>query len=292
MRGLGRAWQSTMMSIPSPTASRIAATHASACRIGARPSSGIVGGTAIDLNAVKPCSTIAAGELAEALRLVALVEVLHLAAAEVPVQPDVVSHGAAPQLVAGNAVHLAEDVPERDVDPAHRRAADDVVAVPEVLPEHHLPQVLDPRRVLADDQLGEVLDGAHDGACVPLERGLAPAVETGLVRQDADEDPVAHARVADVRLDRRRSSRGAPDALEQRDALVDQLRHPAAVDVRVRDPVGPAVSVLVEDVVERDIGDEIEVGVRARNNRRSRSSSRARASARTGCGSGSPHRAR
>jgi hypothetical protein len=60
MRGLGRAWQSTMMSIPSPAASRIAATQASACRIGASPSSGIVGGTAIDLNAVKPCSTIAA----------------------------------------------------------------------------------------------------------------------------------------------------------------------------------------------------------------------------------------
>ncbi len=60
MRGLGRAWQSTMMSMPSPTASLMAATQASACRIGASPSSGIVGGTAIDLNAVKPCSTIPA----------------------------------------------------------------------------------------------------------------------------------------------------------------------------------------------------------------------------------------
>ena len=49
-----------MMSIPSPAASRIAPTHASACRIGASPSSGMVGGTAIDLNAVKPCSTMAA----------------------------------------------------------------------------------------------------------------------------------------------------------------------------------------------------------------------------------------
>ena len=59
MRGLGRAWQSTMMSMSSPTASRIAATQRSACRTGASPSSGIVGGTAIDLNAVKPLSTIA-----------------------------------------------------------------------------------------------------------------------------------------------------------------------------------------------------------------------------------------
>ena len=54
MRGLGRAWQSTMMSTSSPTASRIAATQRSACRTGASPSSGIVGGTAIDLKAVKP----------------------------------------------------------------------------------------------------------------------------------------------------------------------------------------------------------------------------------------------
>jgi hypothetical protein len=59
MRGLGRAWQSTIMSTRSPTASRIAATHAPRGRIGASPSSGIVGGTAIVLKAVKPLSTIA-----------------------------------------------------------------------------------------------------------------------------------------------------------------------------------------------------------------------------------------
>ena len=98
-------------------------------------------------------------------------------------------------------MHLAEDVPERDVDAADRGAADDAVAVPEVLAEHHLPEVLDPRRVLADEQLGEVLDRADDAARVPLERRLAPAVQAGLVGDDADEDPVAHARVADVRLD-------------------------------------------------------------------------------------------
>ena len=38
----------------------IAATQRSACRTGARPSSGIVGGTAIDLKAVKPLSTMPA----------------------------------------------------------------------------------------------------------------------------------------------------------------------------------------------------------------------------------------
>ena len=157
-------------------------------------------------------------------------------------------------------MHLAENVPERDVDPAHRRPADDPVAVPEVLPEHHLPQMLDPCRVLADDQLGEILDGAHDGPRVPLERGLAPAVEAGLVRQDAHEHPVAHPRVADVRLDRL-DPHAALRTFEQA-TLSSTSGHPAAIDVRVRDPIGPAVPVLVENVVERDVGDEIEVGVR------------------------------
>ena len=50
------------------------------------------------------------------------------------------------------------------------------------------------------------------------------------------------------------------DALEQRDALVDQAVDLAAVDVRVRDAVGPAVAVLVDDVRERDALDEVEVG--------------------------------
>ena len=142
-----------------------------------------------------------ARELGEALRLVALVEVLHLAAAEVPVEAHVVADAPAPELVAGDAVHLAEEIPERDVDPAHRGAADDPARVPEVLAEHHLPEVLDPGRVLADDQLGDVLDRADDRARVPLERRLAPAVEPGLVGDHADEHPVAHPRVADVRLD-------------------------------------------------------------------------------------------
>ena len=141
-------------------------------------------------------------QLAEALRLAALVEVLHLALAEMAVEANVIAHRPAPELVARDAVHLAEDVPQCDVDAAHRRAADDVVAVPEVLAEHHLPEVLDPGRVLADDQLGQILDGTDDRPRVPLERRLAPAVETVLVGDDANEHPVPHPRIADVRLDR------------------------------------------------------------------------------------------
>ena len=201
MRGLGRAWQSTMMSIPSPTASLIAADAGLRMPDRREPLERHRRRHRHRLERREALLHHPGRELAEPLRLVALVEVLHLAAAEVPVEPHVVAHRPAPQLVAGDAVHLAEDVPERDVDPAHRRPADDVVAVPEVLAEHHLPEVLDPRRVLADDQLGEILDRPHDRARVPLERRLAPAVEAGLVGDDPHEHPVAHARVADVRLD-------------------------------------------------------------------------------------------
>ncbi len=117
------------------------------------------------------------------------------------VSANVVAHRAAPELVAGNAVDFAEDVPQRDVDAADRGAADDAVAVPEVLAVHHLPEVLDPRGVFADQELGDVFDRADDGARVPLERRFAPAPQTGLVGEDFDEDPVAHAGVADERFD-------------------------------------------------------------------------------------------
>ncbi len=198
-------------------------------------------------------------ELAETLRLVALVEVLHLPAAQMAVEPDVVPHRPAPELVAGDAVHLAEDVPEGDVDAAHRGAADDPVAVPEVLAEHHLPEVLDARRVLADDQVGQVLDRPHDRSGVPFERRLAPAVEAGLVGEHPDEDPVPHPRVADVRLDRG-DLHETPSMVRRRSpARFDQAVDLAAVDVRRRDPVGPAVRVLIEDLVERHALDEIEI---------------------------------
>ena len=202
MRGLGRAWQSTIRSIV--VADRVPHRGHAALGVpdGHEPFERHRRRHGHRLEGGEPLLDHRARELAEPLRLVALVEVLHPAAAEVAVEPDVVANRAAPEPVAGDAVHLAEDVPERDVDAAHRRRPDDPARVPEVLAEHHLPEVLDPRRVLADDQLGEILDRADDRPRVPLERRLPPAVEPVLVGPHADEDPVAHARVADVRLDR------------------------------------------------------------------------------------------
>jgi hypothetical protein len=70
-----------------------------------------------------------------------------------------------------------------------------------MLAVHHLPQVLHPRRIFADQQLSDVLDCADDRPRMPLERRLAPAEEPVLVGQHLDEDPVPHPGMADVRFD-------------------------------------------------------------------------------------------
>ena len=58
-----------MMSMSGPTASRIAATAASAARTGFMPSMGIVLGTAMLLKAVKPSATACCASSAKRLAL-------------------------------------------------------------------------------------------------------------------------------------------------------------------------------------------------------------------------------
>src|SRR5688572_4263480 len=96
---------------------------------------------------------------------------------------------------------FAHDVPQSEVDARNRRPAHDAVAMPEMLAIHHLPQVLDARWVFTDEQLRQIFNRAHNGARVPFERGLTPTPKAGLIGQHFDENPVAHARVANVRLD-------------------------------------------------------------------------------------------
>jgi hypothetical protein len=84
----------------------------------------------------------------------------------------------AQELVHRHAQRLAADVPEREVDRALRvqllaRRRVEVGAV------HELPEVLDPRRVLADDQARELLD--HVAAAALADAGEA------LVRLDRDD---------------------------------------------------------------------------------------------------------
>ena len=115
-------------------------------------------------------------------------------AAEVGVHVDRLAEGAAEQLVDRQARHLALDVPQGDVDAgqgahphgaghapdaAHRGSLVDVV-----------PQVLDARRVVADQFLLHVV---HGGADHGLLEGVGRLAQAGdpLVGVDPDDGPLA-----------------------------------------------------------------------------------------------------
>jgi len=69
--------------------------------------------------------------------------------------------------MAWHAVDFPQNIPEGNVDAANGRSPDDSVPVPEMLAVHHLPEVLDPPRVLANQQLRQTLDGSHHRAGMP-----------------------------------------------------------------------------------------------------------------------------
>jgi len=125
-----------------------------------------------------------------------LVHVFERASAEVVIEAEGVADGAAEEVADGLAEVFALDVPEGLVDAAHGGVVGDAAA-PEVLAMHDLPEVLDAARVLADEEDGEIFDGADYAFGLPFEGGFAPSVEAGLIGFDFDEDPVAHAGVDD-----------------------------------------------------------------------------------------------
>src|SRR3569832_243161 len=140
---------------------------------------------------------------------VGLVHGAHVAEAEVRVGPQVLAHGAPRQLPHWHTQVLAQDVPKRDLDAADRRHPDDAHA-PEAVLGHDLEAMLDVERVLADQHLLDIRDGADHRLGLELERRFAPADQAGNVRLDAHEDPVALLRVADPRCDRPNSQASPP----------------------------------------------------------------------------------
>src|SRR5438067_1362819 len=83
---------------------------------------------------------------------------------QVAIEPYVIAHRPGPQFVAGDAMALPQDIPERDVNAADGGSPHRAVAVPEVLAVHHLPEVLDAGRIFAQEQRLDVLNGPDDGA--------------------------------------------------------------------------------------------------------------------------------
>src|SRR5690606_700642 len=114
------------------------------------------------------------------------------------IDAHVVPHPPPQQFVDRHSKGLALDVPERLLDAGDSAEADGAER-PEAEAGHPPYDVLDAGRVLADHEGLQVLDGRADGARLPFERRLAPAMQAGLVGQDLDEDPVAMDRVDDDR---------------------------------------------------------------------------------------------
>ena len=137
----------------------------------------------------------------------------------------------------GAALELAPEL----VGAAEQR---DVVRVL-VVGEADDPRLAVHRPALVDE--AELLEPEHAAAAARevVQRGAAH-------RPDAGDDRVVAGR------------RSTVEALQQRDALVDQAVDLAAVDVRVRDAVGPAPLVLVEDLAERHALDEVESALSGR----------------------------
>ena len=87
--------------------------------------------------------------------------------------------------------HSACSIPEM-------RAADDDAATPEGVAIDRLPVVLDPRRILADQVLRDVVDRADDRLGLAFQAGLTDPGDAG-VGAHLDEDQVGAPGEQDVR---------------------------------------------------------------------------------------------
>src|SRR5690606_36453941 len=85
-----------------------------------------------------------------------------------------VTHAAAEKLVHRHAQGLALDVPQRLVD-AGDRAHQHPAAAVEAAAVERLPQAVDPRRILADDVLAQLVHRSLDRPRAALDHRLAPS---------------------------------------------------------------------------------------------------------------------
>src|SRR5262245_33392126 len=86
---------------------------------------------------------------------------------------------------------LPFDVPKGLVNATHRAAIDDSTT-PEILTMHDLPQVLHALWILSNQQLREIFNSPCHCLRLPLERGLSPPVQSGLIRLYLYKNPIAH----------------------------------------------------------------------------------------------------
>jgi hypothetical protein len=138
-----------------------------------------------------------AGALDQRRLVQRLIDGAHVAKSEMRIDADLVAHLAAQKTPDRQALILAEDVPQRQLDAGDRAHADGA-QTPEGMLAQDADGLLDVARIGADQQRLEILDRADHGLGLPFERRLAPAIEARHVGLDLDENPVAHLRVHDA----------------------------------------------------------------------------------------------
>ena len=106
--------------------------------------------------------------------------------------------GAADEVDHRLAADLADDVPERRLEPGHRGIHHRPGIVLDLVePE---PQILDAERIAADEvAVGELVDERLDRELLPAERAVAPA-DDAVVGRDLDDEEVPPVGVDDERL--------------------------------------------------------------------------------------------
>src|SRR4051794_32258202 len=102
--------------------------------------------------------------------------------------------------MAGHIVDFSRNVPKRDVDARYGCSSNNIVSMPEMLPVHHLPQVLYPGWIFTNQELGNIFNRANNRTRVPFQSCLSPAPKTGLVSQNFNKNPVTHFCMANQRL--------------------------------------------------------------------------------------------
>ena len=117
------------------------------------------------------------------------------------IRSDVVTDRAAPELGAWQIGYLSKNIPQRQIDSRDGGGPHHSVTMPEMLAIHHLPEMLDPPGIFANEQAGNILDRSDHAFSMPFQRRLAPTVEAGLIGEDFDEDPIPHPCMTDVSFD-------------------------------------------------------------------------------------------
>ena len=173
----------------------------------------------IALTAVNPRSMLPADAFGKVLGIGRPIHALECSTAQMVVIAQRVANRSAKQLADRFSGLLALDVPKRLIDAADGGHAGNAVA-PEILAMHDLPEVFDTKRVLADEQYGEVLDRPGHALRFPLQGRLAPTPQPGFTGLYLDEDPVAHTRIyyhrgdfRDLHLSRQESIRNRARSL-------------------------------------------------------------------------------